>query len=353
MMKISRRRLLSLIGLMGGAWILNKIYYPVKYFLFKPDAKPVQISNKTPIISKERLGKVGVAKGTSLKEMIEESINLIGGAEQFDFKGKEVLIKPNVNSNDQYPATTNPNVIGATVQYLYENGASKVIVCDMSNPMFLPTIQTMQTLGIKKAAEDAGAEVTSFDNGEWVLVKPEKAKHFTEFLIPKKLYNAEKIVNLPVLKTHSIATYTMSLKNFVGTIHPNSRLTLHRSDYLEEMVAEINLAIQPDLVIMDATKSMVAGGPTSGSVKDTKLIISSSDRIAIDLVGLGIVKSFGEWRRVTDIRLWEQRQIKRAIELGLGATNADEINVKWTALEEKDQDELENLMKSTISFINE
>ncbi|MFQ5887975.1 MAG: DUF362 domain-containing protein [Candidatus Hydrothermarchaeales archaeon] len=352
-MKISRRGLLALIGGIGGAWILKKIYHPIKYFMFKPDAKPVSLSQEIPRFSSNGLSKVGVVKGNDIGEMIEESINLLGGAEQFGFKGQRVLVKPNVNSDDPYPATTNPEVVGKAVRFLYEVGASDVVVGDMSNPSYLPTIKTMQKLGIKKAAEDAGAEVVTFDNDEWLSVKPERAEYFPEFLISKTVYEAEKLVSLPVIKTHSIATYTMSLKNFVGVIHPNSRMALHRSDDIEEMIAEINLAVHPDLVIMDGTKSMVAGGPLKGSVKDTDLILASADRIAIDLVGLGIVKLFGEWGRVANIGLWEQRQIKRAVELGLGATKAGEIEMKWKALDDREHEGLNQLMASISKYIEE
>ncbi len=352
-MKISRRGLLSVLAAIGGAWILKKIYYPVKYFMFKPDVSPVPMPIESPRISRSRVGKVGVVKGSNIKEMIEESINLIGGADQFGFKGREVLVKPNVNSDDPYPATTNPEVVKGVVRFLYDAGASNVLVGDMSNPLYLPTIKTMQKLGIKKAAEDAGAEVVAFDDDEWLLIRPEKAKYFQEFLLPRTVYEAEKLVSLPVIKTHSIATYTMSLKNFVGVIHPNSRMSLHRSDDIEEMIAEINLAVHPDLVIMDGTKSMVAGGPLEGSVKDTNLIIASADRIAIDLVGLGIVKFFGEWGRVAEISLWEQRQIKRAIELGLGSSKAGDIKIKWKTQTGQDQEGLDHLMASATSYIQE
>ncbi|MFQ5975296.1 MAG: DUF362 domain-containing protein [Candidatus Hydrothermarchaeales archaeon] len=352
-MKISRRDLIAVLGGIGGVWILKKIYHPIKYFMFKPDASQVVLNRETPKFASNSKGKVGVVRGTDIKKMIEESINLIGGVEQFAFDGKEVLVKPNINSDDPFPATTNPEVVGSVVQFLYDAGASNVLVGDMSNPSYLPTIKTMQKLGIKRAAEDAGAEVVSFDDDEWFSVRPEKAEYFLEFLVPKTVFKAEKLVSLPVIKTHSIATYTMSLKNFVGAIHPNSRMALHRSDDIEEMIAEINLAVHPDLVIMDGTKSMVAGGPMEGSVKDTGMILTSSDRIAIDIVGLGVVKFFGEWKRVADIGLWEQRQIKRAAELGLGTTKASEIDLKWKAMDDKDHEGLHQLMTSVSNYIDE
>ncbi|MFQ6135608.1 MAG: DUF362 domain-containing protein [Candidatus Hydrothermarchaeales archaeon] len=352
-LKISKRKVLYIGGGLLVALLLKRFYYPVKYFLFRPEAEPVLVRRPPKFSTKDKKNLVGVVKGSNIQEMVEESLELIGGIEQFGVNGKEVLVKPNVNSDDPHPATTNPEVIKAVVNLLYKSGAEKVKVGDMSNPSYIPTIKTMEKLGIKEAAEEAGAEVISFDDDEWLAVSPDRADYLLEFLISRTVYEAEKIVSVPVIKTHSIATYTMSLKNFVGVIHPNSRARLHRSDDIEEMIAEINLAVHPDFIIMDGTKSMIAGGPMKGSVRDTNLILASADRVAMDLVGLGIVKSFGEWPRVSDIGVWDQRQIRRAVELNLGATSSDDFELVWKTLNPRDSDDLDRLMETVSDYIYE
>jgi len=85
------------------------------------------------------------------------------------------------------------------------------------------------------------------------------------------------------------------------------------------LIAEFNLAYAPHLNIVDGTLSMIEGGPWKGTPASTNLIIASGDRVAADAVGLGVIKSFGRWPMVTEKDIWEQRQIKRALELGVGS----------------------------------
>ncbi|MBI5096918.1 MAG: hypothetical protein HZB32_04665 [Nitrospirae bacterium] len=68
---------------------------------------------------------------------------------------------------------------------------------------------------------------------------------------------------------------------------------------------------------------MREGDPWKGTPANTNLIIASGDRVGADAVGLGIIKSFGKWPMITEKDIWEQRQIKRAIELGVGAKKED------------------------------
>ena len=137
---------------------------------------------------------------------------------------------------------------------------------------------------------------------------------------------------MPVIKTHRAATYSISLKNFIGVIHPRNRPSIFRPKEWEEIIAEMNLAVHPDLIIADGTTSMVAGGPWRGTDAETNLIMASGDRIAIDLAGLALIKSFLKWEGVSAIPVWEQRQIKRAVELGLGASSPAEIDILSASL---------------------
>jgi uncharacterized protein (DUF362 family) len=99
------------------------------------------------------------------------------------------------------------------------------------------------------------------------------------------------------------------------------------SRHWEEVVAELNLAYAPDLNIVDGTTSMVEGGPWSGKEAETRLVIASGDRVAADAAGLSLIKSYGLWKSVTSRSVWEQRQIVRAAEVGLGAAGKDEIKL--------------------------
>lgn len=324
---MKRRALISLAALLGSV-LAYRYLLPLRHFLFAPQESGgvVETRSRSNVFTQRGRATVSVVRAESIREAVESAVQLIGGFEKLKLKGKEVLVKPNVNSDDPNPATTNPEVVRATVELLYEAGARRVVVGDMSGIYWLPTRRSMERTGIADAALEAGAELAFFEEEEWVPVAPPRASYLKSFSIPRRVYEAEVLISLPVVKTHKYATYSMSLKNFVGIIPGVDRRKLHTSDYMEEMIAEINLAVAPDLIIMDGTRSMVAGGPTEGIVKETNVILASGDRIAIDVAGLGIVKSFNEWERVAK-SVWEQRQIRRAVELGLGARGGDEVEI--------------------------
>ncbi len=270
---------------------------------------------------------ISVVRASTIRGAVAQAVELIGGIERLELKGKEVLVKPNVVSSSPPPTTTHPEVVRSVVEMLYAAGAKRVKVGDSSAIITLPTRRNMEKTGIKKAAEQAGAEVLYLEEMDWVEVAPPQARYARKFFVSKPVYEAERIVSLPVIKTHRAATYSISLKNFIGIIHPRNRPSIFRPKEWEEIIAEMNLAVHPDLVIADGTTSMVAGGPWRGSEAETNLIMASGDRVAIDLAGLALIKSFLKWEGVSAIPVWEQRQIKRAVELGLGASSPAEIDI--------------------------
>jgi uncharacterized protein (DUF362 family) len=157
----------------------------------------------------------------------------------------------------------------------------------------------MRKNGVKKAAEEAGAEVVQFEDYEWFEVPLPGAKYIKSAFVTEWIFKVDLVVNLPVVKTHRSATYSICLKNlqrpyFVDEAH------------WEELVSEFNRAYRPPLNIVDGTVSMIEGGPWKGRAQRTDLIIASGDRVAADVVGLGIIKSFGRWPMVTTKDVWAQ-----------------------------------------------
>jgi uncharacterized protein (DUF362 family) len=260
---------------------------------------------------------VGVAGEGNIEGKIRAAVSLIGGFEPFALKGKTALVKPNVVSYKPSPTTTNPEVVRAMVKILYEEGVKKVYVGDMSAALYLNTISNMNKTGITKAAEEAGAKVISFEDHGWVEVEVPNIS-VRKVIVTEWLSQVDFIVNLPVIKTHRSASYSICLKNFIGCTHIRQRPYLIDSSHWEEVVAELNLAYQPHLNVVDGTVSMIEGGPWEGKAEKTGLIIASKDRVAADIVGLGVIKAFGKWKGVTEKDVWDQKQISRAIELGVG-----------------------------------
>jgi uncharacterized protein (DUF362 family) len=102
---------------------------------------------------------------------------------------------------------------------------------------------------------------------------------------------------------------------------------LHGSPDQEEMIAEINEPFSPDLVVLDGIDVFVDGGPAIGKRAKGNAFLASTDRVAIDDAGLALLKVLGSNRAIMERKIFQQRQIMRAVELGLGASSVSEIDL--------------------------
>ena len=120
----------------------------------------------------------------------------------------------------------------------------------------------------------------------------------------------------------------MSLKLSVGITHKKNMSELHSSFLsMRKMIAEINQAYKPSLIILDGIEAFVDGGPMEGLRKRADVIIAGTDRIAVDAVGLAVLKEIGSNKAIMDKKIFEQEQIARAVELGLGVAGPGDIEI--------------------------
>jgi uncharacterized protein (DUF362 family) len=96
---------------------------------------------------------------------------------------------------------------------------------------------------------------------------------------------------------------------------------------MRKMIAEINQVYLPSLILLDGIEAFVDGGPMKGTKKKTNVILAGTDMIAIDAVGLAILKELGSNKNIMEKKIFEQEQIARAVELGLGITRPEEIEI--------------------------
>lgn len=340
----SRREVLRRAGALAPALFLGMDSLGLFRSLFSPRGR-VGVWRPAPPnpFTKDNKALVGIVRGGEVDRMVREAVSLIGGIDRLAVRGRTVLVKPNVVSDQPPPATTNPEVVGAAVRLFKEAGAGRVLVGDMSAIMRLPTARNMERTGMTKAAREAGAEVIDFDEAEWVELKPPGAWLTPSIHVAKPVYEADLLVNVPVVKTHRNATYSICLKNLVGVTHPRYRPYRVNPAKWEEVVAELNLAVHPVLNIVDATTIMVAGGPWEGPSEQTAMILASGDRIAADVTGLALIKHFGQWDAVRALPVWQQRQITHAQELGVGVQNHHAVRLV-SALQEGDRHRFDALI---------
>lgn len=252
----------------------------------------------------------------NLKQAIEKAVAPIGGFSRFIKNNDKVLLKPNFNTADPFPASTDPEFLKAVVELAHEAGAGEVVIgesCTFSSN----TRQVIEKLGVldfEKTLAPA-PKILPFDEGKYVKKKIPGGKYLKSASLPEILDRGYKLILLPCLKTHFLGQFTGSLKLAVGFVKPIERLRMH-ARHLNEKIAELNLLIRPDLIIMDARKCFITRGPSDGQVAEPGLILASESRVDIDIEGIKIIQGF-DGNSLQGIRPEDLRQIKRARELGI------------------------------------
>ncbi|MFQ6016507.1 MAG: DUF362 domain-containing protein, partial [Anaerolineae bacterium] len=251
-------------------------------------------------------------------------------------KGKEVLLKPNFNSAHPTPGSTHNDTLRALVINMQEMGANHITVGDRSG--MGQTRQVMETKGIFSLGEKLGFDTVVFDEleeGQWVTVSLEDSHWRQGFPMARPCLDAEVVVQTCCLKTHRFGGhFTLSLKNSVGLVAKtvpgssyNYMSELHSSPYQRQMIAEINSAYSPSLIVLDGVEAFVNQGPDVGKKVQAEVILAGTDRVAIDAVGVAILRHFGTTPEVSRGAIFEQDQIARAVELGLGISKAEGIEL--------------------------
>jgi uncharacterized protein (DUF362 family) len=272
-------------------------------------------------------------RGEDRDEAIRKAMELVGLPA---VKGKPVVLKPNFNSADSFPGSTHPDTLTSLVRFLRELGANEITVPDRSG--MGNTKKVMEDKGVYQSARELQFEPMPLDDlssDDWILQQPEGSHWSRGFHLARVFQEAESIVQTCCLKTHQYGGhFTMSLKNTVGMvakevpgIDHNFMRELHGSDYQRDMIAEANLAYRPSIVVMDAVDCFVDGGPAKGEMAHPGFILASTDRVALDAVGVAILRDKGTNETVSKGRIFEQDQIARAAELGIGVASADRIEI--------------------------
>jgi uncharacterized protein (DUF362 family) len=170
---------------------------------------------------------------------------------------------------------------------------------------------------------------------DWELIKLPGSHWQHGFALPRMVRNAGGIVQTCCLKTHRYGGhFTLSLKNSVGlaakSIPGNDHdfmRELHSSPHQRQMIAEINAAYRPELIVLDGVEAFVSGGPDQGQLVNAGVVLAATDRVAVDAVGVALLRHFGTTPEVSRGPIFDQEQIARAVQLGLGVTGPGQIEL--------------------------
>lgn len=292
-----------------GLWLWSRSRHPqqelsaaqVRSYLVKvPQPKPAMV----------------VVSGVSPGQLVVEAIKALGGMRVFVSRGDIVVLKPNIGGHrvPQQAANTNPEVVQKVAELCFDAGAKEVVVTDVScnDPR-----RCFKRSGIASSAEAVGATVLLPEerkfrdyrlNGELLSVWP----------IYTPIVEADKVINLPIVKHHNLSRATMGMKNWYGMLG-GRRSQLHQN--IDVSIADLATFIRPTLTVLDAYRVLISNGPQGGSLNDVKLmktIVAGTDPVAIDAFGATFL----------GLRAEQLPYLTITHERGLGNKNYDQLNVK-------------------------
>lgn len=224
-----------------------------------------------------------VAQGASPEKIVQVAVNAIGGIRRFISRGDVVVIKPNIGW-DRVPeqaGNTNPEVVAAMVKLCFEAGAKKIKIFD--RPVNDPRRCYVQS-GIGPAASALGADVEYMDDRKFKDITLNGVALKT-WPLYTDIFDADKVINIPIAKHHGLAALTMSMKNWMGVMG-GRRGQIHQN--LDESLVDVAMKIKPTLTILDAVRILTANGPQGGNLADVKkldTVIVGIDQVAIDSYG--------------------------------------------------------------------
>ena len=227
---------------------------------------------------------LAVRKGQDIPLLVRETISALGGIQNFVKPGEVVVVKPNIgwDRTVELAANTHPGVVKTLVQLCLEAGAKQVRIFD--RPCNDERRCYTQS-GIRSSMESIRSERVSLEYMDRraykeLTIKGGQAFDRWEFYMP--VIEADRLINVPIAKHHSISQLTLGMKNLMGVIGGN-RGRLHHN--IAESLSDIASVIHSDLTVVDATRILKANGPQGGRLQDVRVLdtlIASPDIVAAD-----------------------------------------------------------------------
>ncbi len=280
----------------------------------------------SPAAAADPKTRIALVKTNGRAKGIEAALKLISFPSP---KGKKVLIKPNFNTADPAPGSTHNDTLRQLALEMRNRGALNLIIGDSCGPG--NTKEVMEKKGIPALAQELKVDVVNFEElpaDGWVQFNPPGSHWKNGFSVARPVTEAEYLLWTCCLKTHGFGgIHSLSLKLAVGVTNKSVRMQMHQSPDIRRMIAEIHHAFTPQLIVMDGVDIFVDGGPMSGKLVNAGVIVAGTDRIAVDAVGLAVLKNHGANDAIMSKKIFEQEQVARAVEIGLGVKSADQIEI--------------------------
>jgi uncharacterized protein (DUF362 family)/Pyruvate/2-oxoacid:ferredoxin oxidoreductase delta subunit len=217
---------------------------------------------------------------------LRQSIDLIGGIGNFVRKGDRVLLKPNLlhGKAPEKAVTTHPSIVKGIIRIVREAGGAPFIG---DSPAVGGLIRTAEKAAIKAVADEMSCPLVEFDKP--IFPPQGKGKFFKQLEVDRAVLEADRMINLPKWKTHSLTLLTLGVKNLFGCV-PGSKKQLwhlkagHDHKVFAEILFDLYKTIKPSLTILDGILGMEGNGPNSGRPIPLELILASGDCLSLDQI---------------------------------------------------------------------
>lgn len=238
-------------------------------------------------VASESRPRLVIAQGPSPAENVRRALAAVGGIERFVKHGEKVVVKPNCawDRTPEQAANTDPALVGELVRLCLAAGASSVVVADSTchDPD-----RSFTRSGIARAARAAGARVEHQSEGG-VARLDLGGTQLGPWDVLKAIAEADRVINVPIVKHHGLARVTVGMKNWMGAV-TGPRSVMHQR--IAQVTAELGAAFRPTLTVVDATRIMVSGGPTGGSLSSVRVldqVAVATDPVAADAWGASLL----------------------------------------------------------------
>jgi uncharacterized protein (DUF362 family) len=233
--------------------------------------------------ARNRSSRVSIVKvkRSGIPFAVGRAIDLLGGYSASD--EDHVLIKPNLCDliSSQAGATTDPAVVAGLIDYLRRDASPRISIIE-SNHWAASAEKEFESLGYRELAEEKKVETVNLSKLPRRRVKMPFPSFYDEIQIPEIFFEADGFISVAKLKTHHFECISGVLKNQFGCLPQQYKATYH--PFLPDIVAALNLIIQPDLSLVDGIVAMEGLGPTAGDTKRLGIIMAGLDPVAVDSV---------------------------------------------------------------------
>ena len=258
---------------------------------------------------------LAVVHGKEAGKMVQAAVETLGGMKRFVSPGDRILLKPNAawDRQPEQAANTNPAVVAAVVKLCLEARASEVWVTDVSvnDPH-----RCFARSGIEDAVKKTGGKIRFTTENDFVPTDL-RGESLKVWPVSVFYHQVDKVINLPVVKHHSLSKCTMAMKNLYGTLG-GQRNRLHQD--INTAIADLASAIRPTLTVMDATRVLKRNGPTGGNLSDVSVentVIAGTDIVSVEAYGL----------KFLDLKVEDVPFIVMAEKRGIGTSNWKSRNI--------------------------